>query len=379
MKVLGIDLSATQKKKSGICLLNEKLEVKCFSIFSDKEIFDFIEKEKPDLISIDAPLSFSKKPFRKAERDLLDLGIKVLPLNLKGVIKLIKRAKRLKRSLQKYKIIEVYPKATKEILGENLKKLALKILSKKINKDELDAIFCALTGYFYLKKKFFKVGDKKEGEIVLPSLKRMKIGNFEIDLTKKVFQPRIETIFWLKKAKKEIEKEKKKIKVLDIFCGSGIIGIFILKNIKNAFLVFVDIDKEAIFETKINLKINKIPKNRYRVIRSNLFENLREKNFDFIFANPPYVAKERLNEVQKSVREKEPKISWYGGKGGLKYIKKFLKESKKFLKKEGKIFLEIDPFQKNEIEKLAKKESFSRLKFYKDQFSKFRMVKLQLQ
>lgn len=379
MKILGIDLSANENKKSGICLLNEKLEAKCFSLFSDKEIFDLIKKEKPDLISIDAPLFLSKKPFRGAEKDLLDLGIKFLPLNLKGMRELIKRAKRLKRFLRKYKIIEVYPKATKEILGENLKKLGVKILNEKINKHEFDAIFCALTGYFYLENKFFKVGDRKEGEIVLPSLKKIKIENLVIDLTKRVFQPRIETVFWLKKAKKELEKEKKKIKVLDIFCGSGIIGVFILKNIKNAFLVFVDIDKEAIFETKINLKINKIPKNRYKVIRSNLFENLKEKNFDFIFANPPYVARERLDEVQKSVKEKEPKISWYGGKKGLKYIKKFLKESEKFLKKGGKIFLEIDPFQKDEIEKLAKKDSFPTLKFYKDQFSKFRMVKLQLQ
>jgi release factor glutamine methyltransferase len=205
-----------------------------------------------------------------------------------------------------------------------------------------------------------------------------KFLNCKIDLSKEVFIPRVETEFWVKKAIKSIQatsNEQRTIKVLDIFAGSGCIGIAVLKNIRNSYVDFVDIDKKAIEQININLKLNKISPKRYRVIKSDVFEKVKRK-YDFIFANPPYVAKERLGEVQESVKKFEPKISWYGGRGGLKYIKKFLKEAKNHLKEKGIIFMEIDPLQREEVEKILKKEGYKDFKFYKDQFKKIRWVKI---
>jgi release factor glutamine methyltransferase len=205
-----------------------------------------------------------------------------------------------------------------------------------------------------------------------------KFLNCKIDLSRGGFIPRVETEFWVKKAIKSIQatsNEQRTIKVLDIFAGSGCIGIAVLKNIRNSHVDFVDIDKKAIEQIKINLKLNKISPKRYRVIKSDVFEKVKRK-YDFIFANPPYVAKERLSEVQESVKKFEPKISWYGGRGGLKYIKKFLKEAKNHLKEKGIIFMEIDPLQREEVEKILKKESYKDFKFYKDQFKKIRWVKI---
>jgi len=204
-----------------------------------------------------------------------------------------------------------------------------------------------------------------------------KFINCKIDLSKKVFNPRIETEFWVKRVIKKLKKKKHKlnIKVLDIFSGSGCIGISVLKNIKKSFVCFVDIDKNAIEQIKINLKLNRILPKKYRIVKSNIFSKIKEK-FDIIFANPPYVAKERLNEVQESVKKLEPKISWYGGKKGLMYIKKFLKKTKDYLKKDGIIFMEIDPLQKESIEKILKDEKYSKFKFYKDQFKKIRLVEI---
>jgi release factor glutamine methyltransferase len=218
-----------------------------------------------------------------------------------------------------------------------------------------------------------------------------KFLNCKIDISKGVFIPRVETEFWVKKSLKDcklqIAKGKlEKPKFLDIFSGSGCIGIAILKNIRSSYVDFVEIDKNAIEQIKINLKLNKISPKRYRVIKSDIFAKLKGKpapyrtcsgaGYDFIFANPPYVAKERLDEVQESVKKLEPKISWYGGRGGLKYIKKFLKEAKNHLKENGIIFMEIDPLQKEEVEKILKKEGYKKFKFYKDQFKKIRWVKI---
>jgi release factor glutamine methyltransferase len=207
-----------------------------------------------------------------------------------------------------------------------------------------------------------------------------KFLNCKIDVSKGVFIPRVETEFWVKKAledcKLQIAKCKLEMpKILDIFSGSGCIGIAVLKDIRKSHVDFVDIDENAIEQIKINLKLNKVSPKRYRIIKSDVFEKVKGK-YDFIFANPPYVAKERLKEVQESVKKLEPKISWYGGRGGLRYIKKFLKETKNHLKENGIIFMEIDPLQKEEVEKIVKKEGYKDFKFYKDQFKKIRWVKI---
>lgn len=207
----------------------------------------------------------------------------------------------------------------------------------------------------------------------------VKFLNCHINLKKRVFIPRIETEFWVKKVLKnlKIENYKLKIDVLDIFAGSGCIGIAILKNIKNSFVDFVDIDKKAIEQIKINLRLNKISAKRYKIYQSDLFEKIKKKKYDFIFANPPYVAKERIKEVQKSVLLYEPKRAILAGKKGLFYIKKFLKKAKNYLKDSGVIFLEFDPLQKKDIEKILKKFGYKNFIFLKDQFQKFRVLKIQ--
>jgi len=207
----------------------------------------------------------------------------------------------------------------------------------------------------------------------------VKFLNCKIDLSKKVFIPRIETEFWVKKAIREIKiAENCSPRILDMFAGSGCIGIAVLKNIKDSFVDFIDIDKKAVEQIKINLKLNKILKSRYKIYKSNLFEKLQNKKYDFIFANPPYVAKERLGEVQPSVLRYEPKMAFLAGKRGLFYIRGFLKEAKNFLKQNGVIYLEIDSSQKEEIKKILLNECYEEFKFFKDQFKKYRFVKISL-
>ena len=210
----------------------------------------------------------------------------------------------------------------------------------------------------------------------MPKLK--KFLNIKIDLSKKVFIPEVETKYWTKKAIKEIQNFSKKnpsskIKILDIFAGSGFIGISILKNVKNSFVDFADIDDNAISQIKINLKLNKIPPKRYKVIKSDIFSNLPKKKYNFILANPPYIALKNIKEVQRSVLEKDPFISLFSGKDGLNHIRIFLKDLKKFLKKDGICFMEFDPRQVKEISKILSSQNLG-FEIKKDQFRLDRYV-----
>src|SRR3989344_1920931 len=200
-------------------------------------------------------------------------------------------------------------------------------------------------------------------------MKSIRFLDCRIDLSKWNFTPRPETGFWVKKAVKEIKSaEDRPPRILDMFSGSGCIGIAILKNIKNSRADFSDVGKKAVEQIKINLKLNRIPQGRYKIYKPDLFKNLPKKSYDYIFANPPYVAKDKLKEVQPSVLQCEPKTALFGGKKGLFYIKKFLKQAKSFLAGTGGIFLEFSPEQKKDIEKILIREGYKEYYFLKDQF-----------
>lgn len=202
----------------------------------------------------------------------------------------------------------------------------------------------------------------------------IKFLNCQIKISKKIFLPRKETEYWTKKAIEEIKKRKGRLKVLDIFAGSGCIGIAVLKNIERAKVDFADLSQKAISQIKENLSLNQIPSKRYKIFLSDVFKKIKGK-YDFILANPPYVAEERISKVSPWVLENEPKMAILAGKRGLKFIKKFLKGAKKHLKKGGLIFMELDPKEKRKIEEILKKEGYQNFSFFKDQFKKIRFLK----
>jgi len=212
----------------------------------------------------------------------------------------------------------------------------------------------------------------------------------KIDLSYKPLIPRQETEFWTSKFVVEIKQsfdfaQDKTLHVLDIFAGSGCVGLAIIKNVKKAKVVFVDNDKKAILQIKKNLKLNF--KNQHsdilenvRVLKSDLFKKLKIKNyrnyFYYILANPPYIPINNKDKIEKSVLKYEPYKALFGGKDGLFYINKFLKQAKNYLSENGVIYMEFDSAQKNTINKLLKKYNYQSWKFYKDQFNKWRFLKV---
>jgi release factor glutamine methyltransferase len=226
--------------------------------------------------------------------------------------------------------------------------------------------FGKITPNFYKDVKRLQGGEPVDYVIGFTEFLKCKI-----DLSKNPLIPRPETEYWLEKELNNIQKGK----VLDIFSGSGCIGVAILKNNKKVLCDFADKDKNAVAQIKINLKINKIKSKRYKVIHSDIFSNIKSK-YDYIFANPPYISTARKNRIQKSVLKFEPKNALFGGSDGLLYIKKFLKEAKGYLNENGRIFMEFDSIQKKELEKLIKKYQYKNCEFIKDQFNKWRWARI---
>jgi len=220
----------------------------------------------------------------------------------------------------------------------------------------------------------------KAGEPIDYLIGFVEFAGCRIDLSLKPLIPRPETEYWTQKAIQDIQSSPKRdlsIRCLDVFSGSGCIGIAVLKHIPKARVDFAEKERKFLKQILFNLKKNRISKKRFLVFQSNIFSEVSLK-YDYIFANPPYVATIRWKNVQSSVARYEPKRALVAGKDGLRYIKRFLKGAKRHLTPRGKIYMEFDSPQKKEIDKLLKKLQYKTWQFHKDQYDKWRFVTIVL-
>jgi len=191
----------------------------------------------------------------------------------------------------------------------------------------------------------------------------------KVDLSFRPLIPREETEDWVKIVIKEIKGE-----CLDLFAGSGCVGLAVLKN-TNSICDFGDVEKSFLKGIEKSAEENGIEKERFNLIETDIFSNISKK-YDYILANPPYVAESRIDEVGEDVKMFEPAIALYGGNDGMDIIRKFLNEAKDYLKEKGIIYMEFDPEQKNWIEEIIK-DKYSKFEFFKDKYNKYRFVKIE--
>ena len=75
-------------------------------------------------------------------------------------------------------------------------------------------------------------------------------------------------------------------KVLDLGCGYGVVGILAAKIIGSEKVVMSDIDEAAVQTAKENATLNGVE--NAKIIQSDGFKSINEKDFSLIISNPPY-------------------------------------------------------------------------------------------
>lgn len=196
--------------------------------------------------------------------------------------------------------------------------------------------------------------------------------NCKIDLSFKPLIPRTETEFWVEKALKELTDVNKHLNILDLFAGSGCIGVALLNALPNAHVDFGEIDQSLTEQIHINLKLNNV-EDRARVIQTDVYSHITEMKYDFIFANPPYLSKERIKDIQGSVLANEPHEALFAEDDGLHYAKTLISDSQSHLNQNGTLFIEIDPHQKEPLETYAKDYNCA-ITFWNDQYDRTRVA-----
>jgi len=82
----------------------------------------------------------------------------------------------------------------------------------------------------------------------------------------------------------------KNFKVLDVGCGIGVLGITAAKFF-NSDIVMTDINKRAIMLAKKNAALNNV---KAEVFQGNLYEKIKNGDFDAVVSNPPNTAGKKL-------------------------------------------------------------------------------------
>lgn len=194
-----------------------------------------------------------------------------------------------------------------------------------------------------------------------------------IDLSYHPMIPRPETEFWTAEVIKRFKKCRGYLRVLDIFSGSGAIGIAVLKHLPRARVDFAEENRSFLKQIRLNLRLNRIPPQRFRVIQSDIFENIKSR-YDIILANPPYVPLSRKNAVAETVLKFEPRRAIFGGRDGLRFIRRFLTGAQKYLRPGGEIWMEFDSPEREKVKNLLRRFGYRDFSFHKDQFGCLRYV-----
>ena len=151
---------------------------------------------------------------------------------------------------------------------------------------------------------------------------------------------------------KEIENPK----ILDIGTGSGAISITLAKELPDSEVLGLDISDEALKIAVENRELNEALNLKF--LKSDVFKNVRDKNYDLIVSNPPYIPMEEYNELMPEVKKYEPKMALTDGGDGYYFYRKISEESMDYLKNGGYLAFEVGYNQGETVSQLMEKNGF---------------------
>lgn len=147
-------------------------------------------------------------------------------------------------------------------------------------------------------------------------------------------------------------KKKRDWDVLDLCCGSGAIGISLAALCPNVKVTCSDISRGALGVARRNASKlaagKKIDFEEGSLLKP-FKGRFRNRKFDMIISNPPYIKTSVIATLQREVRDHEPMQALDGGAGGLDFYKGILDDAAGCLKKEGVLMFEIGHDQRESV------------------------------
>ena len=149
-------------------------------------------------------------------------------------------------------------------------------------------------------------------------------------------------------------------KIADICCGSGCIGLSVLKNVNGATADMFDISEGACEVSRENARRLGLSE-RANILRQDVFSPdflSHGEKYDIIISNPPYIRTEVIKGLSAEVKS-EPHIALDGGDDGLVFYRRLLDVCPKALADGGAIIFEIGYDQAADVTAEAEKRGLS--------------------
>jgi len=243
----------------------------------------------------------------------------------------------------------------------------------------------------HIKNDFEKLIEKrKQGLSIAYIIGKKEFYGLEFYVNPSILIPKSDTEILVEKAilrvqslwnEKKDEESKQKIRILDVFSGSGCIAIAIAKNVQNMGIVhytLIDISNDALLIAKKNA-CALLPKNVWEQFsflhqdaRKSFIQNKMAK-YDIIVANPPYVPTQCAKKLLSDGRG-EPMLALNGGESGLCFFASLAHNALLSLSKDGVLFSEIGDGQADEVAKIFKDAGFAKVNIHKDLSGKDRVL-----
>lgn len=186
--------------------------------------------------------------------------------------------------------------------------------------------------------------------------------------------PRPETEEWFDRVQEILPQ--KKLKVLDIGTGTGVLALSHKLERPEDEVVATDISEQALEIAKINAERLKAD---ITFKKGNLTEPVSNDSFDVVVCNPPYISEDEIDLMDESVIRFEPSTALFALDDGLEIYKNLAKSIGKILSDNAFIFLEIG-YAQGEAVKTIFQEKFptAKIEIWQDYNQLDRVVAIEL-
>ena len=211
------------------------------------------------------------------------------------------------------------------------------------------------------------------GEPLQYVLGRWQFRELDLFVDDRVLIPRPETEILVGYALDECKSKKddldttRSINVADLGCGSGAIGLSIVRETQNVSVWCTDISEGAISVARANLAGLGMAGQRVSISQGSWFEALPEEmleKFDIVISNPPYIGDSE--ELPLEVSDWEPLSSLRSGPLGTEDLSFLLNNSIDWLSADGQLILELAPMQADAMVKEAESLNYREIQVRHD-------------
>lgn len=164
------------------------------------------------------------------------------------------------------------------------------------------------------------------------------------------------------------------LKVLDCGTGSGCIAIALARNLAFSKVDAIDISDDAIAVANVNAKVLKTSVNVYK--RDILTLKPDNECYDIIVSNPPYIADAEAAEMDKRVKDYEPRTALFvPDDDPLKFYRPIAEYAIETLNQDGTLYFEINPRFVDDMKQMLTSAGFNSVDAVRDYIGRYRYIK----